>query len=179
MVSYPGELPEGSRRARPRRQKMFSSEEAARVFMRGRQREYILSKRLSVGWDGEEHLDALRAKAVLLDMPGASLESAAWLLKLCRSAKEMRGGGFEVATNRNLELEPRTFLGLENVARKLGCRVKDVAEGAIWDYLHRESWKLRAVEEISPERECELEAERERESKKLLGINRALKRILR
>jgi hypothetical protein len=34
MVSYPGELPEGSRRARPRRQKMFSNEEAARVLMR-------------------------------------------------------------------------------------------------------------------------------------------------
>ena len=57
--------------------------------------------------------------------------------------------------------------------------MKDVAEGAIWDYLQRESWKLRAVEVISPERERELEAERERESKKLWGISRALKRILR
>src|SRR6516162_10904779 len=128
MVSYPGELPEGGRRARPRRQKMFSSEEAARVFMRGRQREYILSKRLSVGWDGEEHGDILRAKAVLLGVPGASLESAAWLLRQCRSAKELRGGGYEVAVERKVELEPRTFLGIENVA----CKIKDVVEAPMW-----------------------------------------------
>jgi hypothetical protein len=158
---------------------MFSSEEAARVFMKGRQREYILSKRLSVGWDAEEHKDILRAKAALLDVPGASLESAAWLLRTCLSSKELRGGAYIVARDRKIELEPRTFLGLENVARKLGCRVKDVAEGAIWDYLQRESWKLRAVEEISPERERQLAAERERESKQFSAINRALKRILR
>ena len=91
----------------------------------------------------------------------------------------VEGGRYEVAVERKVELEPRTFLGLENVARKLGCRVKDVAEGAIWEFLERESWKLRAVEEISPERERELEAEREREIKKLSGINRALKRLLR
>jgi hypothetical protein len=78
-----------------------------------------------------------------------------------------------------VELEPRTFLGIENVARKIGCKIKDVVEAAMWDYLQRESWKLRAVEEISPERERELEAERERESKKLSGIKLALKRILR
>jgi hypothetical protein len=158
---------------------MFSSQEAARVFMRGRQREYILSKQLSIGWDGEEHLDALRAKAVLLDMPGASLESAAWLLRQCRSAKELRGGGHEVAVERKVELEPRTFLGIENVARKLGCKIKDVVEAALWDYLERKSWSLRALEEISPERERELAAEREREIKQLSAINRALKRILR
>jgi hypothetical protein len=158
---------------------MFSSEEAARVFMRGRQREYILSKRLLVGWDGEEHRDILRAKAVLLDVPGASLESAAWLLRLCRSAKELRGGGYVVAVERRVELEPRTFLGIENVARKIGCKIKDVVEAAVWDYLRRESWKLRAVEEISPERERELTAERERESKQLTAVSRSLKRILR
>jgi hypothetical protein len=147
--------------------------------MRGRQREYILSKRLSVGWDAEEHRDILRAKAALLDVPGGSLESAAWLLRQCRSAKELRGGGYEVAVERRVELEPRTFLGIENVARKIGCKIKDVVEAAMWDYLQRESWKLRAIEEISPERERELEAERERESKKLWGINQALKRILK
>jgi hypothetical protein len=143
--------------------------------MGGRQREYILSKRLSVGWDGEEHLDILRAKAVLLGVPRASLESAAWLLRQCRSAKELRGGGYEVAVERKVELEPRTFLGIENVA----CKIKDVVEAAMWDYLQRESWKLRAAEEISPERERELAAERERESKQFSAINRALKRILR
>jgi hypothetical protein len=158
---------------------MFSSEEAARVFMKGRQREYILSKRLSVGWDAEEHRDILRAKAALLDVPGASLESAAWLLRTCLSWKELRGGAYVVARDRKIELQPRTYLGLENVARKMGCKIKDIAEAAIWDYLQRESWKLRAVEEISLERERELEAERERESKKLWGINRALKRILK
>jgi hypothetical protein len=76
---------------------MFSNEEAARVFMRGREREYILSKRLSVGWDGEEHRDILRAKAALLGVPGASLESAAWLLRTCLSSKELRGGAYVVA----------------------------------------------------------------------------------
>jgi hypothetical protein len=147
--------------------------------MRGRQREYILSKRLSVGWDGEEHRDILRAKAALLDVPGASLESAAWLLKQCRSAKELRGGAYEAAVERKVELEPRTFLGIESVARKIGCKIKDVVEAAIWDYLQRESWKLRAVEEISPEREREVAAERERESKQLSAVSRALQRMLR
>jgi hypothetical protein len=78
-----------------------------------------------------------------------------------------------------IELEPRTYLGLENVARKVGCKIEDVTEAALWDYLQRESWKLRAVEEISLERERELEAEREREIKKLSGITRALKGILK
>jgi hypothetical protein len=134
---------------------------------------------LSVGWDGEEHRDILRAKAALLGVPGASLESAAWLLRQCRSAKELRGGRYEVTVDRKVELEPRTFLGIENVARKLGCEIKDVVEAAMWDYLQRESWKLRAIEEISRERERELEAERERERKKLSAVNRALKRILK
>ena len=121
----------------------------------------------------------MRAKAALLDVPGASLESAAWLLRTCLSSKELRGGAYVVARDRKIELEPRTYLGLENVARKMRCKVEHVAEAAMWDYLQRESWKLRAVEEISPERERELAAERERESKKLSAINRTLKRILR
>ena len=87
-------------------------------------------------------------------------------------------GAYVVARDRKIELEPRTYLGLENVARKMGCKIEDVAEAAIWDYLQRESWKLRAIEEISPERERELEAERERERKQFSAINRALKRIL-
>jgi hypothetical protein len=70
-------------------------------------------------------------------------------------------------------------LGIENVARKIGCKIKDVVEAAVWDYLQRESWKLRAVEEISPERERELAAERESESKQLSAVSRALQRILR
>jgi hypothetical protein len=52
---------------------VFSSEERAKAFMRGRQREYILSKRVTIGWDGEEHLDAIRAKEALVDAPGSSL----------------------------------------------------------------------------------------------------------
>jgi len=107
------------------------------------------------------------------------LESAAWLLRTCLSSKELRGGAYVVARDRKIELEPRTYLGLENVARKMRCKVEHVAEAAMWDYLQRESWKLRAVEEISPERERELATERERESQKVWGINRTLKRILR
>jgi hypothetical protein len=91
----------------------------------------------------------------------------------------LRGGAYEVAVERRVELEPRTFLGIENVARKLGCKIKDLVEAAVWDYLQRESWKLRAVEEISPERERALAAERERESKQLSAVNLALPRILR
>jgi hypothetical protein len=53
----------------------------------------------------------------------------------------------------------------------MGCKIEDIAEAAMWDNLQRESWKLRAVEEISPERE--------RESKQLSAINRTLKRFLR
>jgi hypothetical protein len=36
-----------------------------------------------------------------------------------------------------VELNPRTFLGVTNVAREMGCSLKDVVEGAIWEMIER------------------------------------------
>src|SRR5262249_11392532 len=49
-------------------------------------------------------------------------------LKLCRSSGELRGGKYEVTVSRQVELEPRAFLGCNNKARSAGIAVKDLVK---------------------------------------------------
>jgi hypothetical protein len=70
---------------------MFTSEAKAQEFLTLAKREYVRRKRTKI-WDGETHLDAIRALELLVDVKGASLEKAAELLKRCASSKEKRGG---------------------------------------------------------------------------------------
>ena len=80
----------------------------------------------------------------------ASFEVAAWLLKICRSARELRGAKYEVPTNRQVELEPRAFLGCNNKARSVGIALKDLVNSIVLQWLEREA-EARVEERIGRE----------------------------
>lgn len=177
MVSYPGERRDGSRKARPRKQRMFFNRDRAEAFLRGVQREMIMGKKLLLGQDGEAHMDAMRGLEVLAGIPGASLESAAWLLRQCVSLKEIRGGGYVVPVNREIKLEGRTFLGVRNVAESQGRSMGSVVEEALWEYLRRQSWLMRERVGISEEGEQAKQAELEREYREQKRVNESLRKV--
>ena len=177
MVSYPGERKAGSRKARPRKQRMFFDRSRAEAFLRGVEREFVMGKKLLLGQDGESHLDAIRGLEVLAGIPGASLESAAWLLRQCVSSRESRGGGYVVPVNREIKLEGRIFLGLRNAAEKQGRSMGSVVEEAVWEYLQRQSWLLREREGISKEGEQAKRAELEREYREQKKLNKSLREL--
>ena len=72
-------------------------------------------------------------------VPNASFEVAAWLLKICRGARELRGAKYAVPTNRQIELEPRAFLGCNNKARSVGIAVEDLVNSIVLQWLQREA----------------------------------------
>jgi len=112
MANYPGERPAGSRKARPRKQRMFARREDAEEFLMEVRREFFQRGRVELGCDKELHSDVMRAVVILADVRGATLTTAAKLLKECRSAQEHRGGKFEEPRDRKIELSPRAYLGL-------------------------------------------------------------------
>jgi hypothetical protein len=136
-----------------------------------------MGKKLLLGQDGESHMDAIRGLEVLAGIPGASLESAAWLLRQCVSSKESRGGGYVVPVNREIKLEGRIFLGLRNAAEKQGRSMGSVVEEAVWEYLQRQSWLLREREGISKEGEQAKRAELEREYREQKKLNKSLREL--
>ena len=162
LASYPGERPKrGSRRARPREQRMFSTREKAEEFLRFRRREWNGGRREEL-WDSGEYWDAIRGLKILGDMPGATLEQSAMLMRLCVSRRESRGGNYLAAVDRKIELHPRFHLALEAEARSKGTSTSAVCEEAI-------SWWLAAkVRGLVKERE----KEEQREYEALLERNR-------
>jgi hypothetical protein len=177
MVSYPGERKAGSRKARPRKQRMFFDRSRAEAFLRGVEREFVMRKKLLLGQDGEAHMDAIRALEVLAGIPGASLESAAWLLRQCVSSKELRGGGYVVPVNREIKLEGRIFIGLRNAAERQSRSIGSVVEEALWEYLQRQSWLLRECEGISTETEQAKRPELVREYQEQRSLNKSLRKL--
>lgn len=91
MANYPGERPVGSRRARPRKQRMFARKEDAEAYLLEAQREFFQRGRVELACDREAHSDAMRGLEILSKIPGATLTKAALLLVECRSARERRG----------------------------------------------------------------------------------------
>ena len=156
---------------------MFFSRDRAEAFLRGVQREMIMGKKLLLGQDGESHLDAIRALETLSGTPGASLESAAWLLRQCVSSRERRGGGYTVPADRGVKLPGRIFLGLRNAAERQNRSMESVVEEALWEYLQRQSWLLREREGISRASEHAKEAELEREYQEQNRINKSLRQL--
>ena len=146
-VNYPGGRAEGGKRNRSRRQNMFASEERAKAFMEACLEEMRRNRQLLLVGDSEAYWDAIRAKEVLVGVPGASLEGAAWLLRVCQSAREKRGGGYEVEVERKVELEPRVWLGLEKACKGSGERVKELVEKLCWKFLEEEAVRMRKEEE--------------------------------
>ena len=130
LASYPGEKPRGSRGARPRAQKMFSTKERAEEFLRWKRREYKGGMRETI-WGSDQHWDAIRGLEILSDTPGTTLEQSALLMKLCVSRRESLRGNYAAATDRRVELHPRLHLALENEARSKGTSTSEVCEGII------------------------------------------------
>jgi hypothetical protein len=150
MASYPGQRPTGSRRARPRKQRKFAKREDAEEFLEEARREYFQRGRVELANDRILHRDVLRGLKILATVPNASFEVAAWLLKICGSARELRGAKYEVPTNRQIELEPRAFLGCNNKARSVGIALKDLVNSIVLQWLEREA-EARVEERIARE----------------------------
>jgi hypothetical protein len=90
MANYPGERLAGSHRARPRKQRMFARRADAEEFLMEAQREFFQRGRVELGGDRELHSDVIRAVGILADVPGATLTTAAKLLKQCVGSRAPR-----------------------------------------------------------------------------------------
>ena len=141
IVSYGSFEEVGGRRKWRRRQNMFLDEGRARQFLEACRREHRLTGRVKLVWDRDLHWDMIRAMRVLSDLPGATLESSAWLLRTCRSSKEQRGTRYEVPVSRVIELEPRAFLGVSNEARKRGIKTEELIGMIVWMWLEKRAWE--------------------------------------
>jgi hypothetical protein len=129
---------------------MFWNLEKASAFLEEQKREQANSSWAFLAGDRLLHCDILRALKVLATVPNASFEVAAWLLKLCRAARELRGGKYEVPKSRQIELDPRVFLGCDNKARLEGIALKDLVNGIVLQWLEREA-ETRVEERITRE----------------------------
>ena len=145
QVNY-GEIDTESRRWR-RRQNLFWDPGLAEEFLMEKRREFLSRRRVNLGGDRLLHRDVLRAVEVLNDVPGATMEAAARLLKECRSSRERRGGKFEEPKSRQVELSPRAYLGLVHEAREAGLRLSDLVEAIMWKHIEERS-RRRAEEEL-------------------------------
>jgi hypothetical protein len=139
MVNYPAKDSAGGRLRWKRKQNMFWNSEKARAFLQEQKREQATNGWTVLAGDRLLHCDVLRALKILATVPNASFEVAAWLLKLCRGAEELRGAKYAVPTNRQIELEPRAFLGCNNKARSVGIALKDLVNSIVLQWLEREA----------------------------------------
>jgi hypothetical protein len=150
MVNYAVEDIAGGRLRWKRKQNMFWNLEKAQAFLQEQKREQANNGSTLLAGDRLLHCDVLRALKILSTVPNASFEVAAWLLKTCRSARELRGAKYEVPTTRHIELEPRAFLGCNNKARSVGIALKDLVNSIVLQWLEREA-EARVEERIARE----------------------------
>jgi hypothetical protein len=150
VTNYPTKDYAGGRLRWKRRQNMFWNLEKAQAFLQEQKREQANNGWTVLASDRLLHCDVLRALKILATVPNASFEVAAWLLKICRGARELRGGKYEVPTNRQIELEPRAFLGCNNKARSAGIALKDLVNSIVLQWLEREA-QARVEERIATE----------------------------
>jgi hypothetical protein len=178
MVSFPGQLPVGSRKARSRKQKMFAKREEAEAFLALKRREYLQGKR-TILWDAEQHMDALRALEILSDVPGASLEKGAMMLRLSRSRWERRGGGYEApaASDRRVELSPRVYLAVANEAERRGVSIWQACEGIILGWLEAEARAGIRKRQLEEQKEYEALKERNGLDRKMVREHRERERL--
>ena len=139
MVNYPSKDIAGGRLRWKRRQNMFWNLEKAQAFLQEQKREQANNGWTFLAGDRLLHCDVLRGLKILSTVPNASFEVAAWLLKTCRGARELRGAKYEVPTSRQIELEPRAFLGCNNKARSVGIALKDLVNSVVLQWLEREA----------------------------------------
>ena len=139
MVNYPFKDIAGGRLRWKRKQNMFWNLEKAQAFLQEQKREEANNGWTFLAGDSLLHCDVLRGLKILSTVPNASFEVAACLLKTCRGARELRGAKYEVPTSRQIELEPRAFLGCNNKARSVGIALKDLVNSVVLQWLEREA----------------------------------------
>jgi hypothetical protein len=127
---------------------MFSWEEDALAFMERCRAELRRNRGALLVSDAEVYWDCVRAREVLRGVPGTSLELAAHLLVLCKSPKEMRGGSFQAPepAKRTVTFEPRVWFGVEEAAKREGCKATQLVERLLWKFLEGEAEKMRKEE---------------------------------
>src|SRR6516225_7097623 len=150
MVNYAVKDIAGGQVRWKRKQNMFWNLEKAHAFLEEQKREQANNGWTFLAGDRLLHCDVLRALKILATVPNASFEVAAWLLKMCRGARELRGGKYEVPTSRQIELEPRAFLGCDNKARSVGIALKDLVNSIVLQWLKHEA-EARVEERIARE----------------------------
>ena len=131
LANYPGERKPWSRKAAGRKQKKFSKREAAEAFLEQAKREWVRKGGVNLAYDSEAHYDFMRAMDVIKEVQGGTLELAAHVFLQCRSLKEKRGGRYEVARDRRVELSPRIFLLVQNEAGERKVTISQAAEGLL------------------------------------------------
>ena len=150
MVNYPVKETAGGQLRWKRKQNMFWDAERATAFLEEQKREQANNGWAFLAGDRLLHCDVLRGLKILAEVPNASFEVAAWLLKMCRGARELKGAKYEIARSRQIELEPRAFLGCNNRACSLGIALKDLVNSIVLQWLEREA-KARVEERIARE----------------------------
>jgi hypothetical protein len=168
VANYPAKRKPWSRKAEGRAQKKFTTREAAEAFLAEARREWEHRGKVELGLDSALHYDVMRAKKVIADIPSATLEKGAMLLRMCRSARELRGTGFEAPAARVVELSPRTYLACQNEAKRHGISVSEALEGLICGWLLSEARRQIA----------ELCVEEAREYQELLKRNKVTRHTL-
>src|SRR5215831_11336245 len=148
MVNYAVKDIAGGRLRWKRRQNMFWNLENAQAFLQEQKREQTNNGWTFLAGDRLLHCDVLRALKILATVPNASFEVAAWLLKMCRGARELRGAKYEVPTSRQIELEPRAFLGCNNKAHSAGIALKDLVNSIVLQWLEGQA-EARVEERIA------------------------------
>jgi hypothetical protein len=144
LANFPAERKPWSRKAAGRKQKKFTKREAAESFLEQAKREWTRRGGVSLGLDREAHYDFMRAMAVIADIPNGTLEKATLVYRMCRSAKELRGSGYEAPIQRKVELSPRIFLACQNEARKRGISGSEAIEGMMGGWLMTEAGRQAA-----------------------------------
>jgi hypothetical protein len=131
VANYPANRKPWSRKAAGRAQKKFNRRELAEAFLEQAKREWVRKGGVNLAYDQEAHYDFMRAMEVIKEVQGGTLELAAHVFLQCRSLKEKRGGKYEVAVDRRVELSPRIFLMVQNEAVARKVTISQAAEGLL------------------------------------------------
>src|SRR6516162_2461081 len=124
-----------------RRQNLFWNMERAQEFLERVKREALNGEKIVLGTDRALHRDALRAARLVTEagLPSGSLTVGVQLLIECRSSQDRRGGKFQEPKNRQVELNPRAYLGLVHEARQSGMSLTDLVSGIVWSHIEERS----------------------------------------
>jgi hypothetical protein len=169
VANYPAKRKPWSRKAGGRAQKKFTTRQAAEEFLAEVRREWEHRGKVELGLDSALHYDVMRAKKVIADIPRATLEKGALLLRMCVSAKELRGTGYEAPEDRRVEMSPRMYLACHNEAKRRGINVSEAIEGMIGGWLLSEAGKQIAERGRIEAQEYQELVKRNQETRRMLA----------